>query len=471
MGILAAYAVPHPPLIIPAVGRGMERGIPATVRSYEAVAAQVAQLRPETIVVTSPHAPLFRDGFYISGAARVHGSMADFRAPREQMEVTYDQELSERLRSLANNASIPTTRAGYDDNQLDHATFIPLWFVNNAYAAAGLSPDYQVVRVGLSGLDFATHRALGQALAQAIGETGRRVVFIASGDLSHRLKPEEPYGFVPEGPAFDSEICRIFEEGSLEGLFQFERQLVEAAGECGLRSFQIMAGALGIGWTSQLLSHEDTYGVGYAVAVLSPPEAADTPAAEADAQPAPAAEPVVDPYVALARAALDHFVTTGEDLPQPANLPEDMTTRRAGAFVSLHKHGQLRGCIGTISATQPCLAAEIIRNARCAANEDPRFSPVRPEELRAISLSVDVLGEAEDIADESQLDPQRFGVIVTKGWRRGLLLPALEGVDTVEQQVAIARQKAGIAPGERVQLQRFEVVRHDRGGEAPEGRP
>jgi AmmeMemoRadiSam system protein A len=129
--------------------------------------------------------------------------------------------------------------------------------------------------------------------------------------------------------------------------------------------------------------------------------------------------------------------------------------------VSLHEHGQLRGCIGTISATCENVALEILQNGVSACSLDPRFHPVREDELDYLEYSVDVLGQAEPIDSVDQLDPARYGVIVTKGLRRGLLLPNLEGVDTVEYQVAIAKQKAGIHPTDpHVQLERFEVVRH-----------
>jgi AmmeMemoRadiSam system protein A len=138
-----------------------------------------------------------------------------------------------------------------------------------------------------------------------------------------------------------------------------------------------------------------------------------------------------------------------------------MMEERAGVFVSLKKHGQLRGCIGTIAPTCPSIADEIIQNAISAGTKDPRFSPVRESELDDIVYSVDVLGEPEPVDDVSQLDVIRYGVIVSSGYKRGLLLPNLEGVDTVEQQVEIARQKAGIGRNEDYSLERFEVIRHE----------
>ena len=143
------------------------------------------------------------------------------------------------------------------------------------------------------------------------------------------------------------------------------------------------------------------------------------------------------------------------------DLPEDLTGRRAGAFVSIHKQGKLRGCIGTIGPTEKNLAREIVRNAISASTRDPRFDPIREDELPWLEINVDVLGEPEDIDSEDQLDVKRYGVIVsTRDGRRGLLLPDLDGVDTPEEQVSIAMHKGGIQPHENYFLQRFEVVRH-----------
>ena len=157
---------------------------------------------------------------------------------------------------------------------------------------------------------------------------------------------------------------------------------------------------------------------------------------------------------------MENYVRSRRITEIPEDLPEELKKRRAGAFVSIHKQGQLRGCIGTIAPTQDSLAREIVWNAVSACSRDPRFDPIRPEELKWLEISVDVLGEPEDIASEEELDVKRYGVIVSSGRRRGLLLPDLDGVDTPERQVDIARRKAGIGPNEKVKLQRFEVVRH-----------
>jgi AmmeMemoRadiSam system protein A len=166
------------------------------------------------------------------------------------------------------------------------------------------------------------------------------------------------------------------------------------------------------------------------------------------------------PLVDLAVRAIRSYVETGQVPACPEALPEGMSGC-AGVFVSIHtKDGSLRGCIGTFEPTAPSIAHEIIQNACSAASRDPRFPPIVPDELDELEVSVDVLSPPERIYSLDDLDPKRYGVIVQAGWRRGLLLPDLEGVDTEEQQVSIALRKAGIAPTEPVELYRFTVQRH-----------
>ncbi len=165
------------------------------------------------------------------------------------------------------------------------------------------------------------------------------------------------------------------------------------------------------------------------------------------------------PLVKLARNTIAHYVRERKTIDPPRDLTPEMK-QRAGTFVSLHKRGALRGCIGTFEPTCPNVAEEIIQNAISAATRDPRFPPVQDSELDDLEISVDVLSPPEPVESMAELDPERYGVIVESGWRRGLLLPDLEGVDTAEYQVKIARRKAGIGAHEPVQLYRFEVKRY-----------
>ena len=238
MSIVAAYVVPHPPLIVPAVGHGQERAIQATVDAYEEVARRIAAHEPDTIVVVSPHAPLYYDCFHISTGDAAHGDMGRFDAWEAAMNVPYDPSFAAAVSACARARGVPICGSGMRDGELDHATFVPLHFVNERYAG------YRLVRVGLSGLTPADHREVGRCVAEAACDLDRTCVLVASGDLSHKLKEDGPYGFAPEGPVFDRTVTGLFDEGDLEGLFSIDAAFREAAAECGLGSFQIMAGAL-----------------------------------------------------------------------------------------------------------------------------------------------------------------------------------------------------------------------------------
>ena len=164
------------------------------------------------------------------------------------------------------------------------------------------------------------------------------------------------------------------------------------------------------------------------------------------------------PLAKLAKETVESYVSQGKT-PHPEKLTPEMQ-EKAGVFVSIHKGDELRGCIGTFEHTEKNVAEEIIANAISSATRDPRFLPITPEELEDLNYSVDVLTTPEPVESKDQLDPKKYGVIVEAGWRRGLLLPDLEGVDSADYQIDICRQKAGIAPDEPVKLYRFEVKRY-----------
>ena len=460
MAVLAAFMVPHPPMIVPEIGRGSEKQIAETIRAYEQVADEIAALEPETIVITSPHTVMYADYFHISPGRKAKGSFAAFRAPQVTFREEYDEELADRICLEAMEEKFPAGTMGERDASLDHGTMVPLWFIRKKYPAG------KIVRAGLSGLPLTDHYRFGMLIRDAVEKLGRKAVFVASGDLSHKLQTYGPYGFAPEGPEYDRRIMEDAGSGLFGRLLDYDETFCEKAAECGHRSFVIMAGALdGKKVRVKKLSHQDVTGVGYGICTFYPEgedeerrflkihlEKLEEKLAEQTAG--------ADPYVKLARLSLETYIREGHRLRLPEGLPEEMTKEKAGVFVSIHKHGKLRGCIGTIAPVTGSIAQEIIRNAVSAAVEDPRFDPITEDELKWLEINVDVLGRPEKIASMDELDVKRYGVIVTSGYRRGLLLPDLDGVDTPRQQVSIALQKGGIRESEHYQMERFEVIRH-----------
>jgi len=461
MAIVFAMAVPHPPIIIPEIGRGEERKIQSTIDGYEEAARMAAGFDPDTIVVLSPHSTVYSDYFHISPGKSAKGDFGRFGARKVSVEMEYDAEFVHRLSMLAEKEGLPAGTLGERDKELDHGTLVPLYFLQPYKLKAKL------VRIGISGLSFPDHYRLGKLIARISDDLNRKTVFIASGDLSHKLKEDGPYGFAGEGPEFDRQIIDILGSGDFVKMFDFTPAFCDAAGECGLRSFIVMAGALdGKSVQPKLYSYEGPFGVGYGICSFEitgtdPNREFERIYIEKTRQEAQKRRAEEDPYVRLARLSLETYVRTGKPASLPDDLPQEMLGKRAGVFVSIYKHGQLRGCIGTIEPVTNCVAEEILRNAISSGTEDPRFDRVRESELDDLIYSVDVLMEKEPVESLSQLDVKRYGVIVTKGFRRGLLLPNLDGVDDVETQLAIAKRKAGIrVDDEDVKIERFEVVRH-----------
>ena len=457
MAIMAAFMVPHPPMIVPEIGRGSEAQIRETTLAYEKAAEEIAALEPDTIIITSPHSVMYSDYFHISPGRKAKGSFADFRARQVQFEEEYDEELVDRICLEALEEHFPAGTLGERDPRLDHGTMVPLWFIRRRYSGG------RIVRIGLSGLPLTDHYRLGMLIREAVDALGRKAVFIASGDLSHKLQTYGPYGFAKEGPEYD---CRIMEDcgsGDFGRLLTYEEAFCEKAAECGHRSFVIMAGALD--GMEVRASHQDVTGVGYGICTFYPRQEdahrhfLTSYLDDLERKVSQEAQHA-DAYVKLARRTIDLYVRTGKTPPVPSDLPEEMLKMRAGTFVSIHKQGKLRGCIGTIAPTASCVAREIIQNAVSACSKDPRFDPVTEEELKWLEISVDVLGKPEKIDSPEQLDVKRYGVIVTCGYRRGLLLPDLDGVDTPAQQISIALQKGQIRENEKYTMERFEVIRH-----------
>ena len=460
MSILAAFMVPHPPLIVPAIGKGEEVQIQETTNAYEEVARQIKELQPDTIIITSPHSIMYADYFHISPGKKASGSFSRFNASQIRFDETYDTELRDRICELAEEEDFPAGTLGERDASLDHGTMVPLYFVRQQYQ------NGNIIRIGLSGLDLMKHYHLGQLIAKACEETDRKAVLIASGDLSHKLQTYGPYGFAPEGPEYDRRIMDICSRAAFDELFTFSDDFCDKAAECGHRSFVIMAGAFdGLSVKAVKLSHQDVTGVGYGICAFYPQGKDETrhflkQYEENTLCELNAKNEQADIYVKLARQTIEKYVITGKKLEIPEDLPEEMLNRKAGTFVSIHENDRLRGCIGTIVATKKNVAQEIISNAISACSRDPRFNPIKVEELPYLEISVDVLGDAEYIDSPEELDVKRYGVIVSQRGRVGLLLPDLEGVDTVEEQIEIAARKGGIDLDEDYQLQRFEVIRH-----------
>lgn len=450
--LVFAGIAPHPPIMVPEVGHEAIAEVRASIDAMGELTRRVIESGAETIVMISPHAPLEAAAFVAYDGPLLRGNFSMFRAPEATVEAPVNDELLNEITRAAEQKDLVTLRVREVD--LDHGTAVPLYFLQrNGWRG-------RVVALGYSFLSNEDHLRFGNCIKQAIEAARQPVAFIASGDLSHRLKPGAPAGYYPDAHRFDEEVVAAIQTREPERIAKIDPDLRRLAGECGYRSMLVALGVVeGSESRCEVLSYEGPFGVGYLVAQLMSGHAGARRASSAvDLADEPSAYPGIP---ALARRTIEVFVRNGATIPPPEDLPIELTAR-AGCFVSIKTHdGDLRGCIGTIDPVKDTLADEIIMNAIGAATRDPRFAPVRADELATLKYSVDVLSAPEPctLAD---LDPKTYGVIVEDetGVRRGLLLPNLDGIETATQQVEIAARKAGIAPGEPVKISRFRADRY-----------
>ena len=422
---------PHPPIMVPEVGRESIVSVVGSIDAMAELTRRVMDSGAETVILISPHAPLEADSFVAYEGPEVTGDFSNFNAPEILFTASVDEELLSAIRKAAASQNYEVTRLREHD--LDHGTAVPLYFLQrNGFHG-------KVVTLGYSFLSNDDHLRFGNCIRKAVDEVGRRVAFIASGDLSHRLKPQAPAGYNPEAHRFDDQVVAALRSNVPRQIVDIDHNLRRLAGECGYRSMLVAIGACSdLPLSCEVLSYEAPFGVGYLVAQLINQVA----------------------LPALARNAVETFIRSG-NIVTPAESTAGFLASPAPCFVCLKTlDGELRGCIGTIEPARATLAEEVVANAISAAMNDPRFDPVKAAELSNLRYSVDVLLPSEP-AEMSDLDPAAFGVIVEdeSGSRRGLLLPDIEGIDNAEQQVEVAARKAGIARNERMRLWRFKVER------------
>ena len=447
--------MPHPPIALSSVGGSETKKIKATVDAMETMAENIVQIDPETILAITPHGHVFTDAVTITSLGTFFGDMSRFGAPQEKLSFDFDAAGADAIIEKCRQSSFPCFMLDekglnqYNCSQkLDHGLVVPLSFIYKKGWRGKIIP------VNVAMLPFEELYLFGHLLREALDSLEKKWVLLASSDLSHRLTYSAPAGYAPEGAIFDEYIKEKLRLGDTQAILNADREMVEKAGECGLRSIIIGLGALdGFSWEAHILSYEGPFGVGYMVASIKPEEKKKSILIR-EKEPQEESLPVK-----LARETIEYYLSK-RSLPKLDEIYTSMVNEKAGAFVSLKKYGRLRGCIGTIEPQRDNVGLEIIYNAVAAAQQDPRFDPVEKNELDQLEITVDVLGEPEPVNSEEELDPDVYGVIVTKGARRGLLLPDIEGVHTAAEQIAIALQKAGIKSDEDYSLERFRVTRY-----------
>lgn len=485
------FFMPHPPIIIDEIGKEDSKIASCTIEGMTILAKKVAKLQPETIIFISPHGNSFSNGTCLLGDAKLSGDFGQFG----HSELKFTKEININLTNkiydcfelhsftsvlmdskLAKTYNISTS--------LDHGVMVPMYFIDKYYS------DYDIVHITPGQTPFEENYYLGKLMKDMIDDYTEgdpsKVLVIASGDLSHALKSDGPYNYNKSGPKFDEEIKRVIIEKAPVDLMKMERKFVDEAAQCGLRSYIMGFGYMdGTIYESKVHSYEGPFGVGYLTGYLetnqlkgvsSITDNKGTLKGNNDLSHMETILTLVntkyearvkleDDYIKLARKAVEHYVKTSRKLIiDESEFSKEFIdygkSHKSGVFVSLHADHQLRGCIGTTEPTSESMLDEIIYNGISACSSDPRFHSVEVDELNSLEISVDVLKPYEPIETMNELDIKNYGVIVEQGYKRGLLLPNLDGISSVDEQVSIAKQKAGIVSGQ-YKMYRFKVERHE----------
>jgi MEMO1 family protein len=433
----------HAPVVIPEVGGDRGARAAATTAAMAQAAGVLVAGHPEVVILVSPHAPRRKGSWGIAEGPSVSGDFTSFGAPDCGVLLPLARPAAALIARAA--AARGLRSHGFPGDALDHGALVPLRFL----AAAGWRGPTLVIAFPIRPeLDDA--RRLGAALADAALASGRRWALVASGDMSHRLTPGAPAGYDPRATDFDLAVHAAIEAGDLEAALSVDDELRDLAAEDVLDPLAVAAAAIGDTGGRRVLSYQAPFGVGYLIAVLC--EQAEAAAAT---PPAPAGETGPRALLRVARAAIAAHLERTPYRPPEIALGDIPT---GGVFVTLFAPGrELRGCIGHIGPEENVIV-EVAECAVASATGDVRFAPVTRAELDTLTVEVSLLGALES-ASVADLDPLRWGIVVSQGRRRGVLLPAIDGVDSVEDQLAVACRKGHVDRSAPFQIERFSVLK------------
>ena len=439
MTVVFGGLTPHAPVLIPDIGRHDLLKLNQTVSAMKELARQVVRQEPDVIVIVTPHGKANGDAFGVLGREWLLGDFARYRAPQIALDAPGDPVVAAAIRDLVEAADLPIVQL--DRAQpvpLDYGVTVPLYYLQKA------GYNGSIVPVTVSHGSREDHRAFGRAIAQAVSGLGKSTVLLASGDLSHKLTPNAPAGYAPEGARFDELLVKLLGGGDWDQIFEMDESLWKNAGECGYRALLVLLGALEKSMPrAQMLAYEGPFGVGYATAAIE----VDEPEQQDDAfNPA-----------GFARQVIDTYLQTDRLPPAPAHFPAEPQ----GCFVCLRRDGQFAVCVGSVVPGEDTLAKEIARHALRAVQQYAERHEMNIDEvIHHLGFTVDLLSDLEPVEQLSDLDPKVYGLVVAGKGRQGVVLPDLEAVETPEQQLELAMRKAGLAEGDAYTMERFRVERH-----------
>lgn len=367
--MLGYFLMPHPPIIVHEVGKGKEVEVNNTVKACDEAARRIASLKPDTLILITPHGAMFRDAMAMVTERSISGNLAQFNAANVKFNYHINLDLTRKIIKYADEENLNVAALNKEnayvygvDLELDHGAMVPLYFIEK-YG------KYKLVHITYGLLSPLELAKFGTVINRAVEDSKERAVLVASGDLSHRLTKDGPYPYTPLGAEFDRELISILQSGKLEGLFNMDKVLVNESGQCGLRSLYVLEGAINSNEAkAELLSYEGPLGVGYGIMEFKGKETNlyDKLLQKSEMENQRRMKEG-NPYTILARKNLNSYFDRGTLLTIDDVKDEELLNDKKGVFVSLKINGELRVCIGTIAPVTDTIAEEIIRNSLSAA--------------------------------------------------------------------------------------------------------
>lgn len=455
MSIVAGFFLPHNANLVPEISHDEDIFF-NTKKALNVMAQKIAEIKPDTIVIISPHGEAYSDFFQLGEGLVTFGNFQDQGAPQLNFRCLYDSFTRKVLDDLASAIDFPAGSENSDMRDLDHGVMVPLYFINPYFS------EYELLRVGISGLPLIKHYELGKLIHDAFEKTGKKAVIIASGDLSH-AKNGSPSD---QQLAFDEAMVQIMRNGNFGDLFNFPREELRVVRQCGARPLAILAGALdGHKIESAIYSYENQEGIGAAVVYFDIKEKDSSRCfgdlyLEKERLNASEASKEEDDYVQLARKVIKDHVTKAGKTKLNRTKGKGIPNVKGGLFVEVEEFGERKAIAGEITQTRRNLTTELVTMARVCAMDNFEHPPIKKEDLPYITIKVMVVKNLKKCSLKD-IDPQKHGIYITKMRKSGSVFPEEGNMKTPKEMLDTAKLYAGISPSDNsFEMYSFEIETH-----------
>ncbi|SFB18348.1 Aromatic ring-opening dioxygenase, LigB subunit [Acetitomaculum ruminis DSM 5522] len=465
MSIISTYVLPHAQALIPEISKDRISKFEATTISYNEIAEKIAAIEPETIIIINSHEAVYGDYFHINNKECASGDFSAYGAGNVKFSFDYDTELVKAIENICLEKDFPAGTEG-EDKPLSHGIMVPLYYLNKY-----IKNEYKVVSISISGLGNSIHYKFGQLINDAVEATGRKAIVIASGDFSHRVKKDSPFGYHKNGALYDGLLTTALRKTDFLNLFGFEDDMVLAATECVLMPITIMAGCLdGKNPVPDFKSYEAPFGIGMCVCGFTIDDFEENDSTRrflrilnerildgVDRKIENAPNAIKISMITLQTLLTEDRIIDANELPK--EITDPLINDHNGVFVSFKINKRARGSMGSFTVTTSNVVTEIITMTVAAASNDLRFKPITLEELDAISVTVDIIEPLESIQFLNQVNHRKHGLYIEKDGVIGLCLPNAQDFKSSKQMLEIALAEAGFKEDDDYKMYRFDTMR------------